>query len=94
MNENINIKELAKLARIEITEEEISQFEKEIPNILSFVETIQETGGEAGKVYEKHRNIMRDDKDPHESGVHTDVLLDAAPEVEDGRIKVRRVIKK
>jgi len=94
MKEKINVKELAKLARIEITEHEVSQFEKDIPNILSFVEAIQEAGGEPGKVNDLHRNVMREDEHPHESGIHTDVLLGAAPEVEDSKVKVRRVIKK
>jgi len=94
MKESVDIKELAKLARIAITDEEISRFEKEIPGILSFVEAIQEAGGTAGKVDEKHRNIMREDEHPHESGAYSDALLDAAPEVVDGRIKVRRVVKR
>lgn len=77
-----------------MSEDEISQFEKEIPSILSFVEAIQNAGGEPGKVYSEHRNIMREDENPHESGIHTDALLDVAPEVEDKKVKVRRVIKK
>jgi aspartyl-tRNA(Asn)/glutamyl-tRNA(Gln) amidotransferase subunit C len=91
---NVDIKALAKLARLDVTDEEVAQFENEIPEILSFVDAIQKAGGEPGKQENKHRNILREDKDPHESGMHTEVLLDAAPEVEKQRIKVRRVIKR
>lgn len=92
--EDVDIKALARLARLDVVDEEVAQFENEIPEILSFVDAIQEAGGEPGKQEDRHHNIMREDKDPHKSGIHTDDLLDAAPAVEKSRVKVHRVIKK
>jgi aspartyl/glutamyl-tRNA(Asn/Gln) amidotransferase C subunit len=92
--EDVDIKALAKLARLDVTDEEVAQFENEIPEILSFVDSIKKAGGKSNNKISRHRNIMREDKNPHESGIHTDDLLGAAPAVDKQRIKVRRVIKK
>ncbi|MCH7756645.1 hypothetical protein IIC45_00975, partial [Patescibacteria group bacterium] len=37
-------------------------------------------------------NVMREDKDPHESGVFTDVLLEAMPKEEKGFLKVKKIL--
>jgi aspartyl-tRNA(Asn)/glutamyl-tRNA(Gln) amidotransferase subunit C len=92
--EDVNIKTLARLARLNVTDEEVAQFENEIPEILSFVDSIKKAGEGSNNKISKHRNIMREDKDPHESGIHTDDLLDAAPKTEGKRIKVKQVIKR
>ena len=95
---NVDIAALAKLARLEVSEEELAKLEKEIPSILAFVETIQKAG--VSKVKESHemRNVMRADGPPaggpHESGIHTEKLLSAAPTREGDRIAVKQVMSR
>lgn len=91
---DIDIKALAGLARLAVPEEELARLEKEIPDILAFVETIQEVRAPAGSHEGAVRNVMREDEHPHESGVYTERLLEAAPARVDERIAVKQVISR
>lgn len=91
---HIDIEKLAGLSRIAITEPEKVQLEKELPEILAFVEQVNEAGGEVQKETGKHYNIFREDTDPHESGVYTDILVEAMPKKTDDKyLKVRKIIQ-
>ena len=91
---DIDVKALATLARLEVSDEELSRLEKEMPGILTFVEQIQKVAGEVPQKSPDLRNVMREDKNPHESGVHTETLLAAAPAREGDRIAVKQVLSK
>ena len=93
MTNNVDVRALAKLARLDISDEEVTKLEKELPNILSFVETIQKASAEASEVQSEHRNIMREDENPHESGLYTEKLLSAAPGREGDRLVVKQVLR-
>lgn len=84
---------LAKLARIRLTESEIKQYQKEVSDILGYVEQVQEVGDapEEG-VKRQPRVVLREDDNPHESGTFKEDLLANAPESEDGFIKVPRIL--
>ncbi len=90
----VDVKALAKLARLEIADEELAKLETEIPAILGFVETIQTVVAEAGHPTPEHHNVMRDDANPHETGLHTRTLIDAAPAQRDDQIAVKQVISR
>ena len=91
----VNIAALAKLARLEVSAEELQKLEKEIPSILAFVETIQAASAKgSGEPKEALRNVMRADNNPHESGKYTEQLLKAAPAREGDRIAVKQVISR
>jgi aspartyl/glutamyl-tRNA(Asn/Gln) amidotransferase C subunit len=109
MADKVDIAALAKLARLEVSEAEMAKLEKEIPDILHFVETIQaasavgrtksasgETKSAQGSVEPKKalHNVMREDENPIESGKFTKVLLEAAPAREGDRIAVKQVISR
>ncbi len=88
----IDIRALADLSRVEISEEEIAKLEREIPSILTFVETIQKADISSAVADTSLRNVMRADENPHETGKYTEVLLSAAPVREGDRIAVKQVI--
>jgi aspartyl/glutamyl-tRNA(Asn/Gln) amidotransferase C subunit len=90
----VDVTALAKLAKLEVSAEELARLEKEIPEILGFVETIQQVSGDALAESPAHRNVMRDDIDPHEGGRYSKDLLDAAPAQKDDQIAVKQVISK
>ena len=90
----VDVRALAKLARLEVSDEEVAKLEKEIPAILAFVEQIQKVSTDMAPESPTHRNIMRDDTNPHESGLYTDDLLKAAPVVRDNQIVVKQVLSK
>ena len=93
-NLKVDIAALARLARVEVSAEELAKLEKEIPDILAFVETIQkaDTGKEV-HAPELH-NVMRADENPHEGGIYSEKLLEAAPAVEKNRVVVKQVISR
>jgi len=90
----VDVKALAQLARLEVSDEELSRLENELPGIIEFVKQIQKAAGDVPHVSPSLRNVMRGDANPHESGMHTETLLSAAPAREGNRIAVKQVIKK
>lgn len=90
---DVDVKHLAQLARIAVSDEELAQLEKEVPAILGFVEQIGEAGGEVQKEAGAHYNVLREDGDPHEPGAFTKELLDAMPDTKDGYLKTRKIIQ-
>lgn len=90
----VDIRALAKLARLEISDAEAAKLATEIPNILTFVDTIQKASVDATTESPEHRNVMRADDAPHEGGIYTDRLLDAAPQRVGNRIAVKQVISR
>ncbi len=93
----VDVAALAKLARLEVSTKELAKLEKEIPDILKFVETIQAASARGSGEPKKAsglRNIMRADENSHESGKYTEKLLKAAPAREGNRISVKQVISR
>jgi aspartyl-tRNA(Asn)/glutamyl-tRNA(Gln) amidotransferase subunit C len=93
MTEKVDIRALARLARLEISDEEVASLEKELPDILAFVEQIQKASTDAPPEMHALRNVMREDKDPIESGTFTKKILDAAPAEEKDMIVVKQVLR-
>jgi aspartyl-tRNA(Asn)/glutamyl-tRNA(Gln) amidotransferase subunit C len=93
MAHDIDIKNLAALARIDIDPSEAENLEKDITSILGYVEQIQSAQTEkselvVGEVY----NVLRSDEDPHESGLYTEMLLHEAPERQGDYVKVKKIL--
>jgi aspartyl-tRNA(Asn)/glutamyl-tRNA(Gln) amidotransferase subunit C len=87
-----DIDKLAKLSRLSLTDDEKEKLASEFDSILGYVSEIEKVsvGGrvlEAGAL----RNVMREDGEPHESGLYTKAILDDAPDTEDGYLKVKQV---
>ena len=90
-----DVLKLARLARLQLTDAEVEQFQKEISSILHYVEQLQKfdvrdllpTNQVTGL-----RNVMRPDT-VRDYGVTPDDLLKNAPATEDQQIKVKRVIQ-
>jgi len=90
----VDVAALARLARLAVPTEELTQLEKEIPAILEFVEKINAAPKESVHGDEPLQNVMREDESPHESGIHTKELLNAAPAQKDDQVAVKQVISK
>lgn len=90
----VDVRALAKLARLEVSDEELARLEKEIPAILAFVEQIQKVSAGGDAESPKHHNVMREDTNPHEGGLYTEELLKAAPASRENQIVVKQVISK
>jgi aspartyl-tRNA(Asn)/glutamyl-tRNA(Gln) amidotransferase subunit C len=88
------IEHLAQLARIGLTDEEKENLLKDAEEILAFVDTVQEVEVDmrAEERLGTPHNVMRDDGEPHESGIYTEKLLKAAPAREGNYIKVKKIL--
>ena len=91
---HIDVRALAKLARMEVEDSELAKLEKELPAILTFVDTIQAVQVKKTERNPALRNVMREDAEPHESGMYTEKLLAQAPGSKEGRVVVKQVISR
>ena len=91
---NVDVRALAKLARLDVADKELRKLEREIPDILAFVETIQKADVSVVPKAGGLRNVMRADENPHGSGIYTEKLIKAAPASENNRIVVKQVISR
>jgi len=87
------IEKLAALARIEVSSEEKESLRNEINAILEYVKQIQAVSGTEG---EKETgilmNVLREDTNPHLSGVFTEAILDEVPKREGNYVKVKKIL--
>jgi len=88
-----DIERLAKLARIELSDEEKAKFATEIEDILGYVDQIKEVKTapiepSLGEVY----NVFREDDNPRMSGEYTEKILAEMPETKDGFLKVKKIL--
>jgi aspartyl-tRNA(Asn)/glutamyl-tRNA(Gln) amidotransferase subunit C len=90
---HIDVRYVANLARLELTDEEVATFQPQLEAILSHVEALSkldvsgiEPNAHAGAVFGK----MRDDT-PHES-LSQAAMLQNAPDQAQGQIRVPKVV--
>ncbi len=92
--EKEDIRQLASLARIAVTDKEVDLFQSEIGSILDYVGQIQamtDAVGEA-KVAGVVFNKMRVDEVTHEPGTYTEAILRELPSREGDFMKVKKII--
>jgi len=86
---------LAKLARVGLTDAEIAKYQKDLADILGYVEQLNEVNTDGVEPMAQGigaKNITREDKIENVEGTPAE-LLQSAPEHEDGFIKVKRVFE-
>lgn len=87
------IKHLASLSRLELTDEEIATFPGQFEAILGFVDQIKDIEVADGVVRDmQNYNSFRDDEQTHESGEHRDEIIDAFPARDGDYLKVSKVL--
>ena len=88
------ITHVSNLARLELSEEEKQEFSKQLSDIITYVEKINEleTDGisPADHIVDV-KNVFREDK-PHES-IGRNALEKIAPQFEDGHVIVPKIIE-
>lgn len=89
-----DIEKLAKLARIELTQEEKESLLKEVDPILGYVAQLKEVVSSVGEVKKagELRNVTREDSLPTETGSNTEVLVADMPESQDNYLKVKKIL--
>ena len=88
----VDVRVLAEMTRMEVSDAELAKLEQEIPAILAFVDIIQSADTSGVSLDTSLRNVTRPDENPHESGLYTEDLLAGAPAREGNRIAVKQVL--
>jgi aspartyl-tRNA(Asn)/glutamyl-tRNA(Gln) amidotransferase subunit C len=88
-----DVKKLAALARISITDEELEKFTAEFDAILAYVGQLEKLDlPKAGEAKPPLRNVMREDGEPHESGKYTAKIAEQFPAREGDYLEVKQII--
>lgn len=88
-----DVNKLATLARIDMSEAEKQEFLGNMESILGYVDiiksaTVEGVKPEVGEL----RNVMREDTDPHESGVYTEKITAQFPTRDGDYLKVKQIL--
>lgn len=87
--------DLAKLARIAISDTEAESLSHEFDYILNYVSEVKKVATEEHSNILKNVgvfNVMREDGEPHESGIYTEKILNEAPAREGNYLKVKKIL--
>lgn len=90
------VKKLATMARIALSDDEVETLRGEVDSILAYVHIIQKIPLPEGASASPHldiQNVMRPDVDSHESGLYTEELLNAAPTRRGQYIQVKKIFE-
>ncbi len=88
-----DVKKLATLSRVAVSDDELEKARQDLDSIISYVSQVSEAlvTSEIQKTYD-NTNVFRDDINPHESGIHTETLLASAPSREGNYLKVKNIL--
>lgn len=89
-----DVLKLAQLARLNLTDEEVEEFRKELESILEYVtmlEGVDVTGLEPTTQVTGAKNVMRADE-VRDYGVSREELLALLPQRQDDLVKVQRMV--
>jgi len=88
------IKKLAELARLGVSDEQIDAYEKDFAQILSYIDLIKNAPVEDEEKSDEFltKNTLREDDEVYTPGSFTEDLLHEAPEIEGNYIKVKKVL--
>ncbi|MFA7216404.1 MAG: Asp-tRNA(Asn)/Glu-tRNA(Gln) amidotransferase subunit GatC [Candidatus Paceibacterota bacterium] len=87
-----DIQDLAKLARVEIKDEEAISLTKELDSILEYVGQIKEVSLDLQKEKPLLKNVMREDIPTNTSREFTEDILANSPKTEGDYIEVKNIL--
>ena len=92
--DSTEIKRLAALARVAVTDEEAATYAADAQEILGYIAQMNDAAVEpVGVVSDAFvENVLRDDVITNEPGSKTDVLLSSARRSRDGYVEVKKIL--
>ena len=90
------IEHIAKLARLELTEDELVKYGNQLSGVLNYIDQLKEVdvrGVEPTAQVTGLENILRRDEVNETDMSIIDEALKNAPELEDNQVKVKRVLE-
>jgi len=93
---NKEIKHIANLARLELTEKELAKYGSQLSAILGYIDQLQEvdtSGVEPTAQVTGLTNVFNEDKICVWDKDETKKALEQAPEIEGGQVRVKRILE-
>lgn len=90
-----DVKKLAELSRLALSDSELEKLRTEIESILAYVATIQDIPLPEGVAVSPHlelTNVMRSDDTTHEEGAYTKELVEQFPDKEGTYLRVKKIL--
>lgn len=90
-----DIQHLANLSRLELTDEELEKYAGEFDSIIAYVDKIKEVtdSDEDLKIENASvKNVFREDDNIQEGGIHTEKILNEAPDTHEDFVKVKKIL--
>lgn len=88
------VKNIAKLARLDLSEKEIEKYQKELSKILDYIEKLKEVDVKDIKPLShpfELENVLREDKEEKKEIQQKKKLLDLMPESKQGYLKTKPI---
>ena len=89
---SIDVKHLAKLARLRIEDDKVAKFEKDMESIVSMVEQLPEISGDASGLDPEHPMKLREDVESTNKMSRSELLANA-PEMQAGCVVVPKTVE-
>lgn len=89
------VKKLAGLSRVDLSDEEVEKMQGEIDSILSYIDVISQVELPEGVAPSPHlalENVMREDDEPHAPGTYTEDMLSQAPKRDGNFVQVKKIL--
>ncbi|OHA64832.1 MAG: hypothetical protein A2672_01435 [Candidatus Wildermuthbacteria bacterium RIFCSPHIGHO2_01_FULL_49_22b] len=89
------VQHIAKLARISLTEEELSRYQQDLSAILNYFDILRKANTEETEPMTHstyHKNVAREDVPKRERPEIITAMLELAPCVKDGFFKVKAIL--
>lgn len=88
------VKKIAKLSRLELSEQKLASFQQDLSKILDYIDKLNELDTEGVEAsYCRARNIENLREDIAKPSMDREKILKNAPEQEDGAFKVPTVVE-
>ncbi len=88
-----DIKKLAELSRIHLSDAEVEEFRTSLDSILHYVEQVKQVSSDTNiEPTFPMVNIMREDENPNTKGECKEKLLSSAPKREGDYVKVKKIL--
>lgn len=89
---SIDVKHLAKLARLQIEDDRLAKFEKEMETIVAMVEQLPDVSGDAWGLDPEHPMKLRCDVEGKEKLTRNELLANA-PQIQAGCVVVPKTVE-
>ena len=89
------VKHIAKLARLGLSDKEIEEFQKELSSILDYVEKLKKVDVSGVQVTSHPldvKDVVRKDE-PRKPEVESERLVEMTPDKKEGYVKVKPILK-